>query len=101
LEFGVKTGQGGYSYEDLVKVWSAAEELVIIEGAAKRRSQSPSEFRKKGTNRGFIVGKPDECVGELRKFKEAGVNELYISFTGDREIEPLRTFKDKVIPELR
>ena len=27
LEFGVKTGQGGYSYEDLLKVWAAAEDL--------------------------------------------------------------------------
>jgi len=27
LEFGVKTGQGGHSYEELVKVWSAAEDL--------------------------------------------------------------------------
>lgn len=27
IEFGVKTGQGGYSYEELVKVWSAADEL--------------------------------------------------------------------------
>jgi F420-dependent oxidoreductase-like protein len=27
IEFGVKTGQGGYSYQELVKVWMAAEEL--------------------------------------------------------------------------
>jgi len=27
VEFGIKTGQGGYSYEELVKVWGAAEEL--------------------------------------------------------------------------
>jgi len=27
LEFGVKTGQGGYSFEDLARVWSASEEL--------------------------------------------------------------------------
>jgi F420-dependent oxidoreductase-like protein len=27
VEFGVKTGQGGYTYEELVKVWSSAEEL--------------------------------------------------------------------------
>jgi len=27
IEFGVKTGQGGYTYEELVKVWNAAEEL--------------------------------------------------------------------------
>jgi F420-dependent oxidoreductase-like protein len=27
VEFGVKTGQGGYTYEELVKVWRAAEEL--------------------------------------------------------------------------
>ena len=27
IEFGVKTGQGGYSYQELVKVWGAAEEL--------------------------------------------------------------------------
>ena len=27
IEFGVKTGQGGCTYDELVKVWSAAEEL--------------------------------------------------------------------------
>jgi F420-dependent oxidoreductase-like protein len=27
IEFGVKTGQGGYTYEELVRVWRAAEEL--------------------------------------------------------------------------
>jgi alkanesulfonate monooxygenase SsuD/methylene tetrahydromethanopterin reductase-like flavin-dependent oxidoreductase (luciferase family) len=27
IEFGLKTAQGGYSYEELVKLWSAAEEL--------------------------------------------------------------------------
>ena len=27
IEFGVKTGQGGYSYQELVKVWTAAEGL--------------------------------------------------------------------------
>jgi len=27
MEFGIKTGQGGYSYEELIKVWNAAEEL--------------------------------------------------------------------------
>ncbi len=27
VEFGVKTGQGGYSYDDLKKVWTAADEL--------------------------------------------------------------------------
>jgi len=27
IEFGLKTGQGGYSYEELVKLWGAAEEL--------------------------------------------------------------------------
>jgi F420-dependent oxidoreductase-like protein len=27
VEFGVKTGQGGYNYEQLAKVWKAAEEL--------------------------------------------------------------------------
>ncbi len=27
LEFGVKTGQGGYSYEDLTKVWLASDDL--------------------------------------------------------------------------
>jgi F420-dependent oxidoreductase-like protein len=32
LEFGVKTGQGGYSYEELQKVWIAAEELGYDSG---------------------------------------------------------------------
>jgi F420-dependent oxidoreductase-like protein len=27
IEFGVKTGQGGYTYDELSKVWSSAEEL--------------------------------------------------------------------------
>ena len=72
-----------------------------IEKAAKRRGQSAMEFRRNVIDRGFIIGQPDECVRQLRKFKEAGVNSFYLSFTGDTEIQPLETFKDEVIPELR
>ena len=27
IKFGVKTGQGGYSYEELKKVWTTADKL--------------------------------------------------------------------------
>jgi F420-dependent oxidoreductase-like protein len=99
----------GKRTSDLISSWQGfiiigrteSEIEQLIERAARRRGQSTAEFRKNATSRGFIIGQPDECVRELRKFKEAGVNGLYISFMGDREIEPLRTFKDKVIPELR
>jgi hypothetical protein len=30
IEFGLKTGQGGYSYEELVKLWSTVEELDTV-----------------------------------------------------------------------
>jgi len=94
---------------DLVISWqgfmvigrTVAETDRLVERTAKRRGQSVSEFRSYATSSGFIIGQPDDCVRELRKFKEAGVNEFYIGFMGDREIEPLRTFRDEAIPELR
>ena len=69
--------------------------------AAKRRGQSALEFRKNAVDRGFIIGEPDECVRRLRQFKELGVNSFFLSFTDDTETQPLETFRDEVIPQLR
>ncbi len=72
-----------------------------VEKAAKKRGQSAAEYRKHATERGFILGQPDEIVGVLRKFKEAGFNSFLLVFINDTEIRPLETFRDKVAPQLR
>jgi len=74
---------------------------AYLEKGAKRRGQSVSEFRKTILDRGFIVGPPDVCAEQLRKFKDLGVKNFFLGFTEDTEIRPLETFRDKVIPQLR
>jgi alkanesulfonate monooxygenase SsuD/methylene tetrahydromethanopterin reductase-like flavin-dependent oxidoreductase (luciferase family) len=74
---------------------------AYLEKGARRRGQSGSEFRKTILDRGFILGPPDVCVKQLRKFKDVGVNNFFLGFTGDTEIRPLETFRDRVIPQLR
>ena len=74
---------------------------AYLEKGAKRRGQSVSEFRKTILDRGFIVGPPDVCARQLRKFKDVGVKHFFLGFTGDTEIRPLETFRDRVIPQLR
>jgi F420-dependent oxidoreductase-like protein len=99
----------GRKASDLIMSWQGfiiigetpSEVEDRIEKAAKRKGQSAMEYRRNAINRGFIIGQPEECARQLRKFKEVGVNSFFLSFTGDTEIQPLETFKDKVIPQLR
>lgn len=78
-----------------------SEVETYIEKGAKRRGQSVSEFKKSILDRGVILGPPDVCVNQLRKFKDLGVKDFFLGFTGDTEIRPLETFRDRVIPQLR
>jgi F420-dependent oxidoreductase-like protein len=73
----------------------------LVEEQAQRRNQSPAEFRKNAEDRGFIIGVPDDCVRQLRRFKEIGINHFMTGFPGDTSIRPLQTFRDEVIPQLR
>jgi len=73
----------------------------MIEREARRRNQSPSSFRQMVIERGWIIGGPDACVRELRKFREIGINHFILGFSNDTEVEPLEICKDKVIPQLR
>jgi len=75
-------------------------ETYLVKGA-RRRGQSVSDFRKTILDRGFILGPPDVCVKQLRKFKDLGVNSFFLGFTADTEIRPLETFRDRVMPQLR
>jgi alkanesulfonate monooxygenase SsuD/methylene tetrahydromethanopterin reductase-like flavin-dependent oxidoreductase (luciferase family) len=74
---------------------------AYLEKGARRRGQSVLEFRKTILDRGFILGPPDVCAERLRKFKDLGVKNFFLGFTGDTEIRPLETFRDRVIPQLR
>jgi alkanesulfonate monooxygenase SsuD/methylene tetrahydromethanopterin reductase-like flavin-dependent oxidoreductase (luciferase family) len=74
---------------------------AYLEKGARRRGQSVPEFRKTILDRGFILGPPDVCAERLRKFKDLGVKNFFLGFTGDTEIRPLETFRDRVIPQLR
>ncbi len=90
------------SWQGFVLIGETASKVdETIEKEAKRRGQSVSEFRKYASERGSFLGQPDECVEQLRKFKETGFNSFLLIFPSDTEIRPLEIFKDKVIPQLR
>ena len=99
----------GKDLRDLTKSWqsyvligktsSEVEEIVAKE--AKERGQSPAEFRKNAVERGFVIGRPDECVQQLGRFKEAGINHFLVIFADDSSIQPLEIFRDEVIPQRR
>jgi F420-dependent oxidoreductase-like protein len=90
------------SWQGFITIGRTSSELEDRLGkAAKRRGQSVLEFRKNAIGRGFIIGEPDECVRRLRQFKEIGVNNFFLGFTGDTETQTLETFRDEVIPQLR
>ena len=69
-----------------------SEVEAYVEKGAKRRGQSVSEFRKSILDRGVILGPPDVCVNQLRKFKDLGVKDFFLGFTGDTEIGPQKPF---------
>lgn len=99
----------GKNVDNLISSWqgfvvvgrSASEVNEIIENEARERSQSLSEFRKEAVERGFVIGQPDECVKQLLRFKDIGINNFLLIFSQDTSIRPLEIFKDKVIPEVR
>jgi F420-dependent oxidoreductase-like protein len=100
--YGRKVSDMTISWQGFITIGRTPSELeYLLEEAAKRRGQSALEFRKNAIDRGFIIGEPDECVRRLRMFKEVGVNSFFLSFTGDTETQPLETFRDEVIPQLR
>ena len=52
----------------------------------------------------FIIGSPEECIEEIHKYKEQGVEELILrsqwpGMKGDVTTKSLRLFADKVMPE--
>ncbi len=101
-----KAGKDPYSQ---IKSWqgfmaigeTASEVDATIEKTAKERGQSTQEFRTYASERGIIMGQPDECVQQLRKFKEIGFNIFLFFVSNDTEIRPLEIIMDKVIPQLR
>ncbi len=52
----------------------------------------------------FIIGSPEECIEEIHKYKENGVEELILrsqwpGMDGDVTAKSLRLFAEKVMPE--
>jgi F420-dependent oxidoreductase-like protein len=100
--YGRRVSDMTISWQGFITIGRTPSELEDrLEKAAKRRGLSALEFRKNAIDRGFIVGEPDECVRRLRQFKELGVNSFFLGFTDDTEVQPLETFRDEVIPQLR
>jgi F420-dependent oxidoreductase-like protein len=99
---GKRQGAQIKSWQGFVLIGDTPSEVdETIEKAAKAHNQSAAEYRKHMTERGIIIGRPDDIVERLRKFKEAGFNSFLLGFIGDTEIRPLEVFRDKVSPQLR
>jgi alkanesulfonate monooxygenase SsuD/methylene tetrahydromethanopterin reductase-like flavin-dependent oxidoreductase (luciferase family) len=90
------------SWQGFVLIGESSSEVENMIGrVAKSRGQSATEFQKSATERGFIMGQPDEVVERIRQFKEIGFNNFLMVFSEDTSIRPREIFRDKVIPRLR
>ena len=90
------------SWQGFILIGQNRSELDrMLERAAKERGKSPQEFKKEATERGSIIGNPDDCVKQLNRFKEIDINQFFLRFSDDTSIRTLETFRDNVIPKLR
>jgi len=56
------------------------------------------DLRASFTN--MIVGTPDEVIGEIRAYVDAGVEELIIQWFGVEDLEGLQVLAEQVLPQL-
>lgn len=103
-----------------------ARKYQILEGYCRAIGRNPAEIEKT-CNRGIIVAKtekdvrervhrfqrpppghafyvagtPEQCIGELQRYKDLGVTYFILYFPDAAEIESLKLFAEKVIPALR
>jgi len=101
-QYGKKASDMIISWQGFIMIGRTQSEVEKrIENAARWRGQSTSEFQKTAKERGFIIGQPDEIVRLLQQLIKLGVNNFFLSFTDDTEIQPLETFRDEVMTQLR
>jgi alkanesulfonate monooxygenase SsuD/methylene tetrahydromethanopterin reductase-like flavin-dependent oxidoreductase (luciferase family) len=65
-------------------------------GDGRFNSSSPDKY--KAIN---VVGNPEECIEQLRSYREIGVNYFLFYFPMSGQIEAMQIFADQVMPELR
>lgn len=90
------------SWQGFILIGQSTSELdKMVERGAKGMGKSSQEFRKEAIERGWMIGQPDDCIEQLRPFKEISINHIFLIFSDATSIRPLETFRDHVIPKLK
>ena len=48
-----------------------------------------------------IAGTPDDCIAAIEEYKEAGCTHVMLELWGDRRLEQIRLFGERVLPRVR
>ena len=48
-----------------------------------------------------IAGTPDDCVAAIEEYREAGCTHVMLELWGDRRLEQIRLFGERVLPRVR
>jgi alkanesulfonate monooxygenase SsuD/methylene tetrahydromethanopterin reductase-like flavin-dependent oxidoreductase (luciferase family) len=96
------TDQIHFSLQGRILIASDVAKLnAKIETFAKKAGMTPMEYRKELESEAGVIGTPDVCSKKLQAYVDIGIEHFMLVFLGDRTLEPLRVFADKVMPELR
>ena len=76
---------------------SEAELVTMLAKAAAGRGVTVAEYRKSLGN--AIVGTPDQCIAQLRRYVDAGITYFFLLFPHPIDSGQLRLFADRVMPE--
>ena len=71
---------------------------MLLSREARRRGVPVDDFRASLGN--AIVGTPEECVARLRRYVDAGISYFFLLFPHPVDLDQLRLFAERVMPEL-
>ncbi len=91
-----------FSWQGRILIASDESKLNMkLEAFAKKANMPRAEYVKELESEASIIGTPEVCSRKLRAYMDIGIEHFMLVFLGDRSLEPLRDFADKVMPELR
>jgi len=72
-------------------------DLVVDENSYQESKELSSEVPEKIAEQVTIAGNPDECIGRIEEYVDAGVTHFALNIQGDRD-ETLKALEEKIIP---
>jgi F420-dependent oxidoreductase-like protein len=94
----------GRSFDEIELSWHgslalAATREEAFEVARGLQAAQGQTFDEKGE--GWLIGSPDDVVGQLRDYTDAGISHWIIGIPHPYDPTPLRLFQDEVVPAFK